>query len=76
MDFINSHLLSLILFAPAAAALVLVALPGSNVRLLRWAAFGLSLIPFGLSIVLWLGFDASTAVFAESFTGSAGDLVR
>ena len=52
--FFNSHLLSLILFAPAAAALVIMLLPGSNVRLVRWAAFGLSLIPLALSIVLWL----------------------
>jgi len=61
MDFLNSHLLSLILFAPAGAALILMLLPGANVRRLRWAAFGLSLIPLGLSIVLWLGYDPAVA---------------
>ncbi|MCJ7677709.1 MAG: hypothetical protein MUO35_08310, partial [Anaerolineales bacterium] len=61
MDFLNSHLLTLILFAPAGAALILMLLPGANVRLLRWAAFGLSLIPLALSIVLWLGYDPAVA---------------
>jgi NADH-quinone oxidoreductase subunit M len=61
MDFFNSHLLSLILFSPAVAALVMLLLPGEKVRLLRWAAFVLSLIPLALSIVLWLRYDPALA---------------
>ncbi len=61
MDFFNSHLLSLILFAPAAAALVMMLLPGEKPRLVRWAAFVLSLVPLALSIVLWVRYDPGVA---------------
>ncbi|MBE3096017.1 MAG: NADH-quinone oxidoreductase subunit M, partial [Planctomycetes bacterium] len=61
MDFFNNHLLSLILFAPAAAALVMMLLPGEKPRLVRWAAFVLSLVPLALSIVLWLRYDPVVA---------------
>jgi hypothetical protein len=55
MDFLNSHLLSLILFARAAAAR-----RGDDAAARREAAAGamdgiqLSLVPLALSIVLWV----------------------
>ncbi|MEM5776769.1 MAG: hypothetical protein AAGU05_17315, partial [Anaerolineaceae bacterium] len=56
MDFIIDHLLTLILFVPTAAALLMVFLPKDRVTLLRWWALIASLIPFGLTLVLWANF--------------------
>jgi NADH-quinone oxidoreductase subunit M len=57
MDFLNTHLLSLILFLPTIAALIMLFLPGGEEKLLRWFAFGASLIPFILTLALWNGFN-------------------
>ncbi len=54
MDFVTDHVLSLILFTPTAAALVLLLVPRQQVRLIRWIAFLASLVPLGLSLWLWL----------------------
>ncbi|MBI3168318.1 MAG: NADH-quinone oxidoreductase subunit M [Chloroflexi bacterium] len=69
MDFLNTHLLSLILFTPAIAALVMLFLPNED-RLHRWFAFGVSLIPFALTLVLWNNFDpnATGFQFEEKYT--------
>lgn len=56
MDFISNHLLTLILFAPTLAALILLFLPSGRVNLLRWFALLASLVPFILSLVVWAGF--------------------
>jgi len=58
-EFIQEHLLSLILFSPTAAALVVLVLPRKQERLIRWVAFLASLIPLGLSIGLWRSYDLS-----------------
>ncbi|MCH7588010.1 MAG: NADH-quinone oxidoreductase subunit M [Chloroflexi bacterium] len=63
MDFIESHLLSFILFSPAVAAIALFILPRENVKLIRWFAFISSLVPLGLAIWLWLAYDSSQAGF-------------
>ena len=63
MNFIDAHLLSLILFVPAIAAVILLFLPDGEHKLIRWFAFGVSLIPFVLSLVAWLNFDASRPGF-------------
>ncbi|HMN60685.1 MAG TPA: NADH-quinone oxidoreductase subunit M [Anaerolinea sp.] len=63
MDFINAHLLSLILFLPTAAALIVVVLPRERVGLLRWFAFAASLLPLILSLSLWLGFNPAGEKF-------------
>ena len=63
MDFISTHLLSLILFTPAIAALVLLCMPKDEPRLYRWFAFGASLIPFVLSLVTWFRFQPSEPGF-------------
>jgi len=59
MDFLSSHLLSVILFFPVFAALVLLFLPKDETKLIRWAALIFSLVPFALTLVLWSRFDAS-----------------
>jgi len=57
MDFILDHLLTLILFTPALVAVIVVMLPGEQVKLQRWVAFLGSLIPLALSLVLWVNFN-------------------
>jgi len=63
MDFLLNNLLSMILWTPALAALVILFLPRSKVKLIRWFAFLSSLLPLALSIVLWFNYDASAAGF-------------
>ncbi|MEW5940477.1 MAG: NADH-quinone oxidoreductase subunit M, partial [Chloroflexota bacterium] len=46
---------------PALAALVIFFLPKDEAKLIRWTAFLASLIPFALSVVLWLNFNADGA---------------
>jgi len=58
MEFVESHLLTLILFLPALTAIVILFLPRERVGLIRGVAFAASLIPLGLSIWLWLAYDA------------------
>jgi len=63
MDFINNHLLSLILLFPVFVAVILFFLPKDENKLIRWTAFVGSLIPFALSLILWLSFDPSVKGF-------------
>jgi len=63
MDFINSHLLSLILFFPSIAAVVILFLPKDKTKLLRWFALGASLIPLALSLMVWIRFRSSQSGF-------------
>jgi NADH-quinone oxidoreductase subunit M len=57
MDFILSHLLTLILFLPAIAALVLLLIPDRDQQVFRWGALGASLLTFVLALVLWFNFN-------------------
>jgi NADH-quinone oxidoreductase subunit M len=70
MNFITEHLLSLILFVPALAAVVILFLPNGENKLFRWFAFGASLIPFVLSLIVWFNFrSAQTGFqFQEAYT--------
>jgi NADH-quinone oxidoreductase subunit M len=63
MDFLNTHLLSLILFLPTIAALIMLFLPSGETKLLRWFAFSASLIPFVLTLVAWTNFDPNATGF-------------
>ncbi|HEX2980594.1 MAG TPA: NADH-quinone oxidoreductase subunit M, partial [Anaerolineaceae bacterium] len=63
MDFIANHLLTLILFIPTLAALLVLLLPKDRVNLIRWVTLVASLIPLALSILLWFSFDRSAAGF-------------
>jgi len=69
MDFLSSHLLSLILFIPTLSAVVIFFLPKDEVKLLRWFAFVASLIPFAMSVYLWIQFkpDAIGFQFQEQY---------
>ncbi len=59
MDFINDHLLSLILFLPALTALVIFFLPQEEAKLIRWTALIGSLFPLALSLLLWTRFNSN-----------------
>jgi NADH-quinone oxidoreductase subunit M len=63
MNFIDAHLLSLVLFIPAIAAVMILFLPDGEHNLIRWFAFGASLIPFVLSLVAWFRFNPNQAGF-------------
>ncbi len=63
MDFIQDHLLSLILFSPTIAAMLVFLLPSGRVKLIRWAATLASLVPLGLAVWLWFAYDSSTSGF-------------
>jgi NADH-quinone oxidoreductase subunit M len=63
MNFIDAHLLSLILFVPTIAAVILLFLPANENRLFRWFAFGASLIPFILSLIVWFRFNPNQPGF-------------
>ncbi|MCX6035548.1 MAG: proton-conducting transporter membrane subunit [Chloroflexi bacterium] len=63
MEFLSSHLLTLILFFPVLAALVVLCLPTDNLKAIRWTAFGASLVPFALTVLLWTQFKSGQPGF-------------
>jgi NADH-quinone oxidoreductase subunit M len=63
MNFIDTHLLSLILFVPALAAVIILFLPNGENKLFHWFTLGASLIPFVLSLYAWFNFDATQPGF-------------
>jgi NADH-quinone oxidoreductase subunit M len=63
MDFLNTHLLSLILFTPVVAGVILLFLPKDATRLLRWFALIVSLVPLVLSVLLWVRFNPDVTGF-------------
>jgi NADH-quinone oxidoreductase subunit M len=70
MELLSSHLLSLILFFPVLAAVVVLCLPKEKLNAIRWTAFGASLVPFGLTVFLWTQFKAGQPgfQFEEQYT--------
>lgn len=68
MEFISNHLLTTILLFPVLAAVIILFLPKDEVKVIRWAALIASLIPFALSIWLWLRFDSNAVGFQFSET--------
>jgi NADH-quinone oxidoreductase subunit M len=64
MDFVIANLLSLILFSPLLGALLLLLSPRvTSDRVLKWAAVLWSLVPFGLALVMWTGYNPQQAGF-------------
>lgn len=63
MNFISTHLLSLILFFPAFAAVWMLFLPKAENKLFRWIAFFASLVPFVLSLIAWFQFKPNQPGF-------------
>ena len=70
MDFLYSHLLSVILFFPVFAAIVILFLPKDEIKMIRWTALISSLVPFVLTLVLWANFDKTAGAafqFEENY---------
>lgn len=63
MTFIATHLLSLILFIPTLAAIIMLFLPTAENKLHHWFAFGASLLPLILSLIVWFNFRAAQPGF-------------
>ena len=63
MEFLQNHLLTLILFTPIIAALVHLILPNESDNLHRWTALVLSIVPLILSILLWILYNPSIQGF-------------
>jgi NADH-quinone oxidoreductase subunit M len=59
----ENNLLFYILILPTLAAILVVLLPTSSKKYIRWTAFGASLFPFILSILLWFQFDKTQPGF-------------
>jgi NADH-quinone oxidoreductase subunit M len=53
MNFLFSHILSVVLFTPTLAALVIVFLPKNRLNLIRWMALGSALLVFLLTLLTW-----------------------
>ncbi len=56
MTFLDSNLLSLIIFSPLIGLIVAAALPKDSAKLIRWAGFITTLIPLALTLLAWLRF--------------------
>jgi NADH-quinone oxidoreductase subunit M len=63
MDFFFEHLLTIILFFPVLAALVIWIIPSDQVRTIRWIALIATLVPLSVSIYVWSIFDPNRAGF-------------
>ncbi len=59
----ENSILWLILLIPTLSAILLLLLPSTKKGLIRWFAFGSSLIPFILSIIVWVGYDQKLSGF-------------
>jgi NADH-quinone oxidoreductase subunit M len=70
MNFLSTHLLTLILFFPTLAAGIVFFLPKDDLKTIRWTAFAASLVPFVLTVILWILFKPAQAgfQFEEQYT--------
>ena len=67
-------LLTLAITLPIIGALVLMVIPnrdGAKDGLIRWLAFGIAMLAFAVSLVLWAGFDSSPSAPAFQFVERA-----
>ena len=61
MDQLNENILTITIFFPAIAALVIALLPGDAKSTVRRLALILSLVPLVLVLVMWFNYDRTTA---------------
>ncbi len=61
MEFLQENLLTLVIFSPAIAGLIIFLLPEDEKTLIRRLALVFSLIPLVLTLVMWLNFDRVNA---------------
>lgn len=53
LDFVQRHLLTLIVFSPVAGMAVILLLPAGNDRLIRWIGFLGALLPLSMTLLAW-----------------------
>ncbi|NIM95468.1 MAG: NADH-quinone oxidoreductase subunit M [Anaerolineales bacterium] len=63
MNFIEDHLITLILFSPLVASMVILLVPKDRVKLIRWLALIFSLVPLAFALYLWFAYDSSQPGF-------------
>ena len=63
MAFLQQNILTLILFSPIIAGLLVLLIPRNQDNLIRWVSFVLSLIPFGFTMWLWFNFQQNAPGF-------------
>ena len=63
MDFIKANLLTVITFTPLIGMLLVLVAPSHRTRLIQWGSIAFSLIPLGLAILMWAGYDTSQGGF-------------
>ena len=61
MDFINSHILTLMTFLPLAGAAVILMMPAGKDNLVKTIAAVASFLPVPLAVQLWITYDRSVA---------------
>ena len=59
MDFVRENLLLLILLSPMLGALIVLLVPRERKDAIRWTALLVSLVPFALSIFMWVSYQPS-----------------
>ena len=62
-EFLYTNILTIVTFLPVAGALALCLVPGRKVREIRLVALAVAVADFGLAVLLWRGFDQSSALF-------------
>ena len=62
-EFIMQRLLTLILFAPVVGMVAVMLVPSERKQAVRWVSLVASLVPFGLSVLLWVNFDNGATGF-------------
>jgi NADH-quinone oxidoreductase subunit M len=69
MEILREHILSLVIFVPVAAALLMLLINRTNESLIKWTALLISLLTFAIAIPLFTGFDKSlhTMQFTEKY---------
>jgi NADH-quinone oxidoreductase subunit M len=63
MGLIQTHPLSVILFLPTVVAMILAFFPARWTKVFRWAAFGVSILAFLITLRLWFTFDITSLTF-------------
>ena len=63
MDFIQSNILTLLVIVPVVGMLLVLVAPAEQSRMIKWGAILFSLIPLGLSVIMWVAYNQTQAGF-------------
>lgn len=68
MDFIKENILTLTIFVPTLAALIIFILPEDEKNLIRRLSLAFSLVPLAMTLFMWLTYDRSLSGFQFAYT--------